>query len=65
LAEINKLIDALDKNPPKQREILYLRFYGKLDYAGICSFMEITYKMARNQLSSAVTKLKTIISENK
>jgi RNA polymerase sigma factor (sigma-70 family) len=64
LFEINKLLLALDKIPPRQREILYLRFYCKLEYADICSLMGITYQVARNQLSSAVTRVKTIISEN-
>ena len=62
--EINKLIVALDKIPPRHREILSLRFYSKLEYADISSLMGITYQVARNQLSYAVTRVKTIISEN-
>ncbi len=60
--KISKLVEALDKIPPRQREILYLRFYCKLEYADICKLMGISYQVARNQLSSAISKVKTLVS---
>ena len=61
--QIKKLVLALEKIPPRQREILYLRFYCKLEYADICKLMGISYQVARNQLSSAITRVKTLVSK--
>lgn len=61
--KINKLLGALDDIPPRQREVLYLRFYCKLEYADICKLMGISYQVARNQLSSAIKRVKELVSE--
>lgn len=51
---IRKLVEALGRLPPRQREILYLRVYCNLEYAEICALTGISYQVARNQLSSAI-----------
>jgi RNA polymerase sigma factor (sigma-70 family) len=55
---IERLLRALEQIPPRQREILYLRFYCRLEYADICQMMGITYQVARNQLSLALASVR-------
>jgi RNA polymerase sigma factor (sigma-70 family) len=57
-AQVQQLVTALDQIPPRQREILYLRYYCHLEYAEICELMGIGYQVARNQLSLALTTLR-------
>jgi RNA polymerase sigma factor (sigma-70 family) len=56
--QVRKLVDALGLIPPRQREILYLRFFCHLEYAEICELMGIGYQVARNQLSMALAALR-------
>lgn len=39
-----KLADALDKLTPKQREVIYLRYFEELDYEEIAALMDISVK---------------------
>ena len=57
-AQVQQLVTALGLIPPRQREILYLRYYCHLEYAEICELMGIGYQVARNQLSLALTTLR-------
>lgn len=56
--QVRKLVNALALIPPRQREILYLRYYCHLEYAEICELMGIGYQVARNQLSLALAALR-------
>jgi RNA polymerase sigma factor (sigma-70 family) len=56
--QVRKLVAALGMIPPRQREILYLRYYCHLEYAEICELMDIGYQVARNQLSLALAALR-------
>ena len=56
--QVSKLVTALGMIPPRQREILYLRYYCHLEYAEICELMGIGYQVARNQLSLALAALR-------
>lgn len=56
--QVKKLVNALGLIPPRQREILYLRYYCHLEYAEICELMGINYQVARNQLSLALSALR-------
>jgi RNA polymerase sigma factor (sigma-70 family) len=53
-SRIRQLVDAIGKLPPRQREILYLRYYCDMEYAEICTLTGISYQVARNQLSNAI-----------
>lgn len=55
---VNKVLNCLQKLPPRQKEIIYLRYYLKLDYKEICEVMNIEYQVARNQLSNAIKNMK-------
>lgn len=49
---------ALNALSPRQREVLYLRFFNNLDYPQIAAVMNITYQAARNQVYLALKALR-------
>lgn len=48
----------LDKLPPYQREILYLRYFTNKSYKEIASILNISDQVAYNYVSKAIKKLK-------
>ena len=44
--------------PTKQRQALYLRYFGGLDYAEIATTMDCSEESARANVSQAMRKLK-------
>jgi RNA polymerase sigma factor (sigma-70 family) len=49
---------AVDKLPPRQRAVLYLRYRADLDYDRIATIMGITANGARNDASAATATLR-------
>ncbi|MDB5147632.1 MAG: sigma-70 family polymerase sigma factor, partial [Mucilaginibacter sp.] len=49
-ARIKQVLNAL---PPRQREIMYLRFYENLDFDNISQIMEISKQSVHNLLQKA------------
>ncbi|MFC5411156.1 RNA polymerase sigma factor [Larkinella bovis] len=49
---------------PRQREVLYLRYFTDLSYDDICAVMGITYNTARTQLYQALTALRKRLESN-
>ena len=49
--QIHRAIQALS---PRQREIIYLRYFNDLTYEQICDVMQINYQTARSQIYSAL-----------
>ncbi|GAB3917067.1 RNA polymerase sigma factor [Larkinella terrae] len=49
---------------PRQREVLYLRYFTDLSYEEICAVMGITYHTARTQLYQALTALRKRLQPN-
>ena len=43
---------------PRQREIIYYRFYEDLKYDEICRLMDLNYQSAYNLLQRSLTKLR-------
>jgi len=60
-ANVAALIQQLNQRSPRQREIIFLRYYQHLSYREICEIMHIEYQVARNQLSMALKKLRTLV----
>lgn len=60
-ANVEALTQQLNQLSPRQREIIFLRFYQRLSYREICDIMHIEYQVARNQLSMALKKLRTLV----
>lgn len=57
-----KVRKALAGITPKQREILYYKFFCEFDYEQICEIMELQYDSARKQVSRALKAMKEILS---
>lgn len=55
---LGRLLQAMERIPPRQREILYLRYYCHLGYAEICALLGIGYQVARNQLSLGLANIR-------
>lgn len=49
---------ALDQLTPRQREIVYLRYFNDLSYEQICELLGINYQSARSQVYQAVKLLR-------
>ena len=43
---------------PRQREIIYYRFFEGLDYSSICELMGLNYQSAYNLLQRSLTRLR-------
>ncbi len=55
------LLDAVSQLSPRQKEIIYLKFYLNLSYEEVSEMMEINYQAARNLIYKAVKELKKAI----
>ena len=55
------LLAALDELSPRQREIIYLRFYQNLSYEEIADIMDLNYQTSRNLLYKAIRSLRGLI----
>ena len=53
-----RLKEAFEKLTPKQKEILYLRFYQGLDYDQIAEVLGMKYQSLRNAVSRAIKNLR-------
>lgn len=56
-----ELLKALDELSPRQREIIYLRFYQNLSYEEIAEIMDLNYQTSRNLLFKAIRSLRGIL----
>ena len=56
-----RLEEALQKLSPRQKEIIFLKFYNKLSYDEICELMSISTNSAYKLLNKAIVKLRKIL----
>lgn len=56
-----QLLNALEKMSPRQKEIIYLRFYEEMEYEDISAVMGITVKAAYKLYARALEALKDIL----
>jgi len=56
-----RLAAAFEQLSDRQREIVYLKYYGGFDYDDIGAIMDLNYQSARNLLSRALKKLKELL----
>lgn len=63
-ARNEQLSAALQDLSPRQREVIYLRFYLNLSYREICSILQMDYQIARNHLHAALKRLRTKLQTN-
>jgi len=46
-----QVLEAINKLPARQKEIIYLKIYKGLSYEEICEIMQLNYQVVRNLLS--------------
>ena len=54
----NKLKKEFETLSPRQKEVIYHKYYQQLDNDSICELMEINYQSLRNLVSSAIIRLR-------
>lgn len=59
-----RLINAIDKLSPRQKEAIYLKFTKELDYKEISQIMDMSIEAARNLICRAIKSLKNSIGES-
>lgn len=57
----NKVLQSLQQLSPRQKEIIYLKFYQNLSYEEVSVIMNINYQAARNLLYHAIKALKAMV----
>jgi RNA polymerase sigma factor (sigma-70 family) len=57
-----KILAALEELSPRQKEIIYLKFYQDLSYEEVSEIMQINYQAARNLIYQAIKLMKKTIS---
>ncbi|MFT6867070.1 MAG: RNA polymerase sigma factor (sigma-70 family) [Cyclobacteriaceae bacterium] len=58
-SELRKKMDqSLDRLPPRQREIIYLKFYRNMEYQEIADVLGINYQSVRNSVHASIKVLR-------
>jgi len=57
----NKMVNVLNRLPPRQKEIIYLKYYQELSYEEVSEIMNINYQASRNLLYQALKALKNML----
>lgn len=57
-----RVFNALQKLPARQKEIIYLKFYLGFGYEEVSKIMHINYQVARNLVYKSIKELKKIIT---
>ena len=59
--QTQKLLEALNKLTPRQKEVLYLRYFEEMDYEEIAAIMEITVKATYKLTARGLDTLRQIM----
>lgn len=59
----NRLSNAVNGLPPRQKEIIYLKFQEELDYAEIAEIMKISVESARKSMHRALLSLRKLLDK--
>lgn len=57
----DKVLNAINQLPARQKEIIYLRIYKGLSYEEISEIMQINYQVVRNLFSQALKTFRKLI----
>jgi RNA polymerase sigma-70 factor (sigma-E family) len=64
LLERSAVVAALQTLPPRQREVLVLRYYGDMSEAQIAAIMGITRGAVKSHANRAMTALRTVLERD-
>jgi len=62
--QTQKLIDALNQLTPRQKEVIYLRYFEELDYEEIATIMDITIKATYKLRARGLDILRQIMNSS-
>ena len=57
-----QVADALNKLPPRQKEVIYLKIYKGLGYEEVSEVMGLNYQVVRNLLCQALKTFRKLLS---
>lgn len=60
--KLQKILNAINQLPSRQKEIIYLRIYKGLSYEEISEIMQINYQVVRNLLCQALKTFRKLIT---
>ncbi len=58
--KLDRLAEAINLLPPRQKETIYLKFYKNLSNKEVADIMEVNYQSVGNSIQKAIQKLKAI-----
>ncbi|WP_423129642.1 RNA polymerase sigma factor [Gaoshiqia sp. Z1-71] len=61
---IDRLSDAINQLPPRQKETIYLKFYKNLSNAEVAEVMQVNYQSVSNSIQKAIQKLKVLLESD-
>ncbi|MGV8090368.1 MAG: RNA polymerase sigma factor [Mangrovibacterium sp.] len=59
--KLDKLAEAINQLPPRQKETIYLKFYKNLSNTEVAEIMEVNPQSVSNSIQKAIHKLKIIL----
>ena len=59
--KLDRLADAINQLPPRQKETIYLKFYKNLSNSEVAEIMQLNYQSVSNNIQKAIHKLKTLL----
>ena len=60
----NTILEKVEALPPRQREVIFLRFFAEMSYEEIGQLMELNYQGVRNLVYKAISSLRNTLREN-
>ncbi len=62
--KLDRLADAINQLPPRQKETIYLKFYKNLSNSEVAEIMQLNYQSVGNNIQKAIHKLKIILESD-
>ena len=59
--KIEKILDALNMLPTRQKEVIYLKIYKGLSYEEVSEVMQLNYQVVRNLLCQALKTFRKLV----
>lgn len=62
--KLDKLAEAINQLPPRQKETIYLKFYKNLSNSEVAEIMQLSYQSVSNNIQKAIQKMKLILESD-
>lgn len=62
--KIDRLAEAINQLPPRQKETIFLKFYKNLSNTEVAEIMQLNYQSVSNNIQKAILKLKSILESD-